>query len=260
MDDDVLIDNYFKGLLSEDEKAAFLKRLASDISFNEKFMLEKQLLKALDDEAWSFAKGTSHEVNSYKKLLEEDDLQRLKKTLANTNTEFNTKETSRNKRLYYYLAAASIVILLAFQFFSNQNISNQDLYYDYMNLNDLPSFTTRGDESNDLVKAQNLFENEKYQEALTIFQSIDGSPENKANLALYTGISQTELGEYDDAEQTFNSLINSGLLDAEKGNWYKALLFLKQNRLKDTKKVLSTIVSDDLFNSDSAKALLKALN
>lgn len=90
----------------------------------------------------------------------------------------------------------------------------------------LPSFISREDANkNNLIKAQQLFENKEYEKVLIIFKrelKISDSPDGA--LYLYTGIAQLELDAYTEAEKTFNKLISSDLIDAQKGNWYKALL------------------------------------
>lgn len=261
MEDDILIDNYLKGLLSKDEEQSFLERLESDTEFNEKFSLEKQLFDALDENGWSFIENKTPETKVYKKVLEDDDLQNLKKTLTKVNSEFNSEPAKGNyRKLFYYIAAASIIVFLGFQFFFNQNSSNQELYNDYVALDDLPSFVSRGDDTGNLEKAQSLFENKKYEEALSIFQSQSNAIDNRCNILIYKGVSQAELGKYDDAEQTFDALINSNLLDSEKGYWYKSLLYLKQDRVEESKKILSKIISENLSNKSKAEELLQKLD
>ena len=260
MEDDILIDNYLKGLLSKDEIVSFNERLKVDTAFNENFKLEEQLFNALNENSWAFAEKSSPEVKVYKNILEHEDLQNLKNTLSETNAEFNTKPSSNSKKLYYYLAAASVIIFLGFQIFFNQNVSNQDLYNDYVGINELPSLVSRSNKvAIKLAEAQMLFEEKKYAEALTLFQSSSNDAENRGNVLIYEGLSLTELGKYKEAEDVFNSLIESDLLDAPKGNWYKALVFLRQNRVEDSKQILNTIILDNLYNKKKAEELLKEL-
>ncbi len=259
MEDDILIDNYLKGLLSKDEEQSFLDRLQSDIEFNEKFKLEKQLFNALNEDSWSFVEGKNAEFEAYKKDLEGDDLQNLKKTLTQVNSEFNSISNRGYKRLFYYLAAASVIVFLGFQFFFNQSLSNLDLYKEYIGLDDLPSFVSRSNDINDLIRAQELFESEKYGDALMIFNSQVDLADNTSDLFIYKGISEMELNRYDEAEQTFNALISSELLDAPKGYWYKALLSLKSDRVEEAIDILTKIVTENLFNKSKAEELLKEL-
>tara|TARA_R110002111_G_scaffold69471_4_gene112460 strand:+ start:12545 stop:13321 length:777 start_codon:yes stop_codon:yes gene_type:complete len=256
MEDEILIDNYLKGLLTKNEEKSFLERLDSDTEFKENFKLEEELFNALDENSWSAIEGSKAEVEDYKNFLQEDDLQNLKKTLIKTNSEFNTKVTGNKYHLFYYLAAASIVALLGFQFFFNQMVSNQELYNEFVALNDLPSFVSRSDEVTQLTEAQQLFEEKNYKKALEVFNSFK---EQDGALAIYKGIAQAELGNYNEAEKTFNTLINSNLLDAEKGYWYKALIFLKADRKLETIAVLETIISKNLYKNNEAKILLEKI-
>ena len=261
MEDDILIDNYLKGLLSENEVQSFLERLESDADFNEKFKLEEQLFNSLNEDSWSFSENKTSEAEVYKKTLEENDLQSLKKTLSEVNSQFNSESSkTNNRRILYYLVAASIVVFLGFQFFFNQKMSNQELYNNYVGLDDLPSFVSRSSEDDNLIEAQELFENKEYRGALVIFKSQMNVADPKADIAVYKGLSEMELAIYNDAEQTFNSLISSDLLDAEKGYWYKALLFLKQDRVEDSKQILNEIISENLYNNNEAEELLKQLD
>lgn len=259
MEDEILIDNYLKGLLSEDEKKSFLERLNSDSNFKAKFELEKQLFDTLNDDSWSFVEDQSDAVNDYVKLLNEDDLINLKKSLATANFNNNANKLKPTKRLFYYLAAASIIVLIGFQLFFNQSVSNQELYNNYVALDDLPSFVSRSDSNEDLANAQKLFEDKKYEDALTIFQSQLNENSDQSNVLIYQGLAQTELDKFDDAEATFNTLINSNLLDSEKGYWYKALLFIKIDRVEDAKQLLNKIINESLFNHEKAKQLLSEL-
>lgn len=262
LDDDIIIDNYLRNLINEKEQLDFEKRLESDIDFRENFNLEKNLRASQNSEDWSFVKKNTSESKDYKALLEEEDLKNLKKTLEKVSSEYNTKSSQGSIKWFYYLAAASIVLFLGFQFAFNQSVSNQDLYNDYVSLNELPSFATRGEENTlgiQLIKGQEFFEAENYKASLAIFEPILNTTKTNASVFIYTGISQTELGEYKKAENTFNTLINSDLLDAEIGYWYKALLFLKTDRVDEAKTILNTIVSKSLYKQKKAKQLLKDL-
>ncbi|WP_179376765.1 hypothetical protein [Winogradskyella wichelsiae] len=257
MEDDILIDNYLEGLLSKNEEKSFLERLKSNEEFKYKFKLEEQLFNALDENSWSFFKNKNVEVNEYIHLLEQNDLQNLKKTLVDANSKFKAKNNnSKRKKLLYYLAAASIVVFLGFQFFFNKTVSNQELYYDYLALNDLPSFVSRSDEVTQLTEGQGFFEDKKYTEALDIFKSLK---QQDGTLEIYKGITQAELGHYNDAKETFNNLINSNLLDAEKGFWYKALTYIKADKVEAAKAILAEIISRKLYNHSEAKELLEKI-
>lgn len=260
IEDDILIENYLRGLLTKDEELKFFDKLKTDESFYKMFVVEKQLFETLNDDRWSFSEGHTDEIKAYEEILESKEIQSLKKTLVKTNSEFKEKGAKkRDKRLFYYLAAASILLFVAFSFFLNESPTNQELYNDYVALNDLPSFVSRSETSNKLAKGQELFESQNYKESLSIFKSAANTEEVSGNVLIYKGLSEIELGLYDNAQATFDSLINSDLFDAQIGYWYKALLFLKQDRVEDAKQILNKIVSDNLYKNKEASKLLKDL-
>ncbi len=261
LDDDILIDNYLRGQLSDQEIVAFELKLKSDDEFRKNVELERALWVSQNESDWSFANPNNEEVKAYKKLLEEPGIQSLKKSLGQINTTLKKDSKSTVKNWVYYMVAASIAIFFCLNIFFNQNSSNQELVDDFLSASDLPSFTSRGaSETEDLILAQEFFEKENFKDALDIFIPILDSGIKDASVYLYTGISQMKLKQYGKAETTFDALIASDLLDAQKGYWYKALLYLQQDHIDDCKTILSHIVSQSLYNHTEAKALLKVLN
>jgi tetratricopeptide (TPR) repeat protein len=259
--DDILIDNYLRGLLNQDEIERFKLRLKSDLEFKKTFLLEQALWTSQNDSDWSFANQKSEEVKTYKKLLEDNDLQNLKKTLSRVNEEFKASPKKKTRFNFYYLVAASIALLICLSLFLNQDPSNQQLVKDYIDTSNLPSFVSRGDESaDDLIEAQQYFENKNYQKSLDIFIPAIETDNTNGSIYLYAGIAQMELEQYNTAEVTFEALISSNLLDAPKGYWYKALLYLKQDRIDETKIVLEKIISEKLYSHVKAKELFDEIN
>nr|WP_321228174.1 hypothetical protein [uncultured Psychroserpens sp.] len=261
MEDDILINNYLQGLLSENEQNSFLERLEFDSNFRDTFKLEEQLFNSLNEDSWSFIEQKNSEVDEYLNLLEEDDLKKLKKTLNRVSEEFKETPKKKTKYRFYYLAAASIALLISLSIFLNQDASNQELVNDYLDTSRLPSFVSRGEASiDDLIEAQHYFENEDYQRSLDIFTTALETNTTNASIYLYTGISQMRLEKYTAAELTFDKLIQSDLLDAQKGHWYKALLYLKQDKVVESKIMLEKIVANSYYNHSKAKELLEKLN
>lgn len=139
-------------------------------------------------------------------------------------------------------------------------MSNDELYGNYSEYSNLPSFVSRSNaEENKLYEAETLFKSEQYKDALEIFQTNFGGSKDEGSVFIYTGLSQLELKQYEQAESTFNKLIESDLLDAQKGYWYKALLYLKQDKVEEAKSILNQIVEKSQYNHPKAKALLSDL-
>jgi len=68
-----------------------------------------------------------------------------------------------------------------------------------------------------------------------------------------------QLNKFDAAEVTFNSLIASDYLDAQKGYWYKALLYLKKKDTETARALLETIIANQYYNDAKAAELIEKL-
>lgn len=261
LEEHILIERFFKGELSADEEKTLLEKRANDLLFNEKFDFEKQLFDNLNDDSWSFIKkNDSKELDAYTRLFQSDETKKLTSILQEVNANYQKINNKKNKRWFLYASAAVIALLICFYVVLNTSSSPLELYASYLDTSEIPSLIARGDE-NELVNAQRLFEKEMYTEALVLFnEKLSNSDNQYATLALYVGISQMELDQYKDAESTFDTLIASATLDAPKGYWYKALLYLKTNEIEKSTALLRKISSESLYNHAKAKGLLEELN
>ncbi|NQY27907.1 MAG: hypothetical protein HRT69_00375 [Flavobacteriaceae bacterium] len=261
INDDILIEKYLDNTLSAQEKEIVVTRMENDPIFKEKVSFEKQLLDTFSKEKWSFIENTNAtSVQEYSELFKKEG--KLKQVLKEAKTNYNAPKKKTNFNWYLYASAAMIVLLIAIVPFVNKSSSSTELYASYLNTTELPSLSIRGNENKDVrTKAQHLFEQKKYKEALVIFNSeLDLSKKQTATVYLYMGIAQMEINQFEKAVHTFDALINSGLMDAPKGHWYKALLYLKMKKIKDSKVILNSISSKKLYNYQQANDLLKALD
>ncbi|MEL7146158.1 MAG: tetratricopeptide repeat protein, partial [Bacteroidota bacterium] len=108
--------------------------------------------------------------------------------------------------------------------------------------------------------AQSQFEAGKYTEALVTFdQIVKSGGKRTGTIMIYQGMAQMETGQFTTADVTFNTLINSNSIDAQKGYWYKALLFLKQGESDKAAKVLQKISQQKMYKAEEAEELLEQL-
>lgn len=261
LEEDILIEKFLNGMLSKVEQEAFLKRMNTDLEFNKIVSLERQLQETLSDKDWSFINRESLEVKEYEEAFKSEEVKAVKKVIENVNTAYQkSNKTNYRRNWIFYASAAVIAMTIAISVFYPKS-SPQKLYIAYLEESQLPSFISREDSNeNNLIRAQQFFENKEYEKALIIFKrelEISGSPDGA--LYLYTGIAQLELDAYTEAEKTFNKLISSDLIDAQKGKWYKALLYLKMERLNDLRSLLDEIIQQKLYNYKKAEELLKKL-
>lgn len=134
------------------------------------------------------------------------------------------------------------------------------MYVLYSEWKDLPSLTSRSDE-NQLAEGQKMFEQKKYQESYNLFKNyIENKDQTLPSLFIYAGLSALELNKYEEAVYYFDSLISSDAVDQSKGYWYKALVYLKQDRKNKAIPMLENILLDEgNYNFDEAKTILKKL-
>ncbi len=258
LEDDILIENFLRGNLSEKEKEDFLIKLKIDSDFNEKFLFEKELFETYSEDEWNSKNLNPELVKEYKELFQNSETQQLKTVIDKVQNKFqeSPKKKVFTKRIIY-LSAAMIALLFTVYTLIPKSISNQDLYFAYIQKDKLPSLISRSTNETDLVIGQEYFENKNYKESLRIFKKeFENSNVKNANIYLYIGISQIELNQFENAENTFDLLINSDLIDAPKGKWYKALLYLKNNQTEKTKRLLQEIVNEKSFNYILAEKLL----
>lgn len=264
IEEDKLIQDFLRDNLSLEDKNKVLLKIEKDTDFRDKVNFEKQLFLNLKDTEWNFSLNTNHpEIKEYEALLRDEATQKLKNTLKQVNEEYQLKQKKSNIPSWLlYSGIAVVLVIIGLTIFSPFKASTDTLYADYLDLSELPSLVDRGSsEQHSLTEAQKLFEAKKYEQALTILEKEFSTVQrNKATIYLYTGISQMELGQFDKAENSFNTLIESNLIDSSKGKWYKALLYIKQNNLEAASKLLTEISqSSDNYKSKEATALLKQL-
>ncbi|MHA7059173.1 tetratricopeptide repeat protein [Aquimarina sp. M1] len=263
IEEDILIQNFLKDTLSEKERSEVLLQMENDNDFREKVNFEKQLLLNLNESKWSIS--TNHElqeVKEYEALLRSESTKVLTDTISAVNNEYQLKQNRGSRSWLLYIGIAVILVLIGFTIFSPSKATSEELYVSYLDASELPSLVDRGNgEQKSLIKAQRLFESKQYNKALEILTAdLDNMQKNKATIYLYTGISQMELNQFDNAEKTFDTLINSNLIDAPKGIWYKALLLLKQNNIEKAKEILSEIGKyPNHYKSKEASELLEQL-
>lgn len=256
---DLLIQKYFDHLLSDQEAELFEKLLEENEEFRNQFFLELSISNSLDENAWSYIKNRNHKfVLEYQSLFQKKQNIELRKTLRKVQKEYNQKTKPKTKRFAYYSVAIIALIISTFFLFPNKP-SNEELYSQYLNNTELLSLVNRDDLNGILSKSQTAFDNQNYDSVIQ-YLSPEIQKLNSSNAYIYLAISQMEENLESEAKTTLNQLISSDLLDAQKGYWYKSLLFLKFGRKEDLKNELQVIIKNNYFKKKEAKELLEKLH
>lgn len=260
LEEDILIEKYLKNELSDNEKASFLEKVNTNPEFKTQFILEKQLFESLNEEDWSFIENPNKdEIEQYTAIYKSDDVKKVKNTIEKVL--INKKLKKKNKTIFFSLVAASFTLLILSTLFFYQNTDLDALYKQNIALNELPSFVTRDVENSQkkLIKAEKLFKQKNYKEAINNFTQEYRSNKTNSNIFIYLAIAYIELSKYEKAENILDALIKSDLIDAEKGYWYKSLLYIKSKQVDKAKKTLQKIVDNSLYKKEEAIELLSIL-
>lgn len=261
------IASYLNNQMDGAEKTAFEAQLESDAELASFLETYKNLEGVYNEEKWTIkATASVDEIKEIARQFRADDVVDLSKKIRAIQQENSSKNPTKKKTYFYYISSAVAVaaICTLFYFSFMQPLSPTDAFEQYHNWNTLPSFQDKGIIDNDtkanLIKAETLFEEEKYKEALALFSSTTKNKTYIPNAALYIGISQLELQQYTEALKTFEVLKNSDVIDKHKAYWYTALVYLKQDDADNAKKILETLVQNpDYYNFKKAQKLLKKL-
>ncbi|MEL6810845.1 MAG: hypothetical protein AAFP76_05875 [Bacteroidota bacterium] len=261
-EDQQLIENYLRGSLSEAEKRDFHERLEMDPGFRDVFNFEKQLFDTLSEKSWSFVEKTdSQEVKEYTALFKKKETQELKESLEEAASNYKNQKPGKGKKWIWYASAALLLILLSLIPFIASKPDAEQLYATYLDASKLPTIAVRGNnEDSLLIRAQQLFERKDYEQSLTILENeLENALKNRGAIYLYTGIAQMELDQFERAETTFDQLIDSDLMDNQRGYWYKALLYIKKNEMDKAESLLVEITQNSYYNTSLAQDLLDEL-
>ena len=252
---------YLRDELSEDQENKFLASLETDKELNQEFLVHKQLFDALGADSWSQSSEDNQEYESLVALAKSDQLQRLKSSLKEAEAAHQlTKDSTTFINWRVWSVAAVLLAVVGIFSVLNSTPDYQELFDQYSDKTSISSVIERGDTMSNLeVQIETAHREKKYLEAISLSQSLDLSQVKNAAIILYMGDSNVRLGQYNDALEIYNYLINSNLLDAPKGLWFKALTYLKMEDITNTKATLQYIVANNLHNAALAKELLTEL-
>ncbi|MCU0323821.1 MAG: tetratricopeptide repeat protein [Spirosomaceae bacterium] len=237
---ELLIEKYFENSLTEAEKTQFEILVNSNTEFRDAVGFEKNLKSAI------------HKKERYE----------LKNQLKSFEKKQETKIVAMPRWLW--LAAASVIIVGAtLWIFVFKTSSNEDLFTQnfqvYPNVI-APSVRGSSTVEGDKKLAFELYEQEKFREAIGVFEKI--SKETKDEYPVfYVGQCYMALGEY----QKAISILSGAVLTDEKfpfdtqRKWYLALAYLKMGDKENAKLILELLTNYENIQNQKATELLEKL-
>lgn len=239
------IEAYLNGEMDAVQKQEFEQQLKTDAQL-QKQVNELRFLQTTID----------------KHLQAEQTLPELKKILTPlTQTHFHKAEQQKGgkvismNRVFAAIALAASVILIFFLFLPGISVDGYPV-------DDMSGAITRGSETDPiaigLAKAAQLFNDEKYTEAVAAFQQLKATSPDDATINYHLGISLVKTKNFTDALTLFEALAKGESVYKEDANFFAALSAynLQQN---DKAKEYAAAVKKESKYYKYAKALLKKI-
>src|SRR5579859_1499220 len=236
MDSLEYIDNYFKGLLTDEEKRQFEERIHADPSFAEDVAFYVSAGATLKEEL------AAEKKTRFKALYEQS-----KDMPGHIGT---SRRQAPVRRIWSYAAAAAVLIVaVGVWLVLNRPAGPEKLAGNYISeqLQQLP-VQLSGDQDS-LQKAIGLYNQQKLPEALAQFEQILSRDKGMAQARLYAGISGLRLGNYDKALEYFRQGAADTALYSNPAQFYVALTLMKRNGPGDAqnaRQLLQEIVDRNL--------------
>lgn len=234
-----LIDQYLQHELSEEEQLDFQQRLETD----------PDLAAAL-----AFRKATLRYLNA------QDGLPALQQEMAVLNEQYfgaetpeKMKKTSLKRWLWPVAAAACIVLALLLW-----NPFQADPYQRFAQHEPL-SLTEKSGTAHIGSEAESSFNAQDYPKAYEQLKTFLAQQPNNKQAELALGIAAMETERYTEATAIFNRLAQGSSVYQTAGQWYIALLYVKQQQYEEAKKALAKIPPSDTFYRAKARELLSTL-
>ncbi|OEK07795.1 hypothetical protein A8C32_15010 [Flavivirga aquatica] len=267
------IDDYLRGVMGKNDILLFEEKMKSNDLLKKEVAINKLLKSAISNDIEREINPDIYEkeeVSKIKLYRNSSEFIEAKKTIEESAKQYFERtdpkqKTIKNKLVYYAsIVAAVLLIFLTIRFTGNQE--PQNLYNDYKDWDALPSLIVQGHTNLLLSKGELLFEDQKYDDAISIFIQFLEQQKNLGNfkthpyVVSYTGISHLELGNYQEALKYFDQLEQSSTIDYSRAYWYKALLYIKKSNTPKAKEQLMLILKDEKnYNYSKAKKVLKKL-
>ena len=181
---------------------------------------------------------------------------------VNYDIKIKSNQALRSSYLKFYISAAAMILIActaAFFFFGKSDSVKlfEEYYKPYPNI--VPM--VRGSESDfDLKTAMVHYNSGNYEEAITEFDRILSTDTKNETALFYKGISLLSLGKGDRAAFNFKQVL--GIAESRLKNqseWYLALSYLLDNKLQNTKTLLTIIISENNYYSAPALSLRNRL-
>lgn len=256
------IEAYLNESLTDDQKKRFELELKSNSELQQELELFKSINSHFNKNEWQTIdeKQYTKEKKALDTYFDSEEALILKNKLRKAQRNYKSKKQNYFK--YIAAIAATFLLVIALYNASNQKTLNE-LYVEYYDTKDFPSFVTRSTNNNTILdQAIISFQNKEFENALPLFEEyIKQNDTINPIIYSYIGIIHLQLNDIDNALLNFDKLLHSNSIDRSKALWYKSLLYLKINDSNQLKNTLTDLInSPSTFKNKEANDILKQIN
>ncbi|WP_420572952.1 hypothetical protein [Kordia sp.] len=257
-------ERFLKGEMTPEELRVFEQEQLDDNELKAYVTMSMQLQQAMSEDDWLTHTTTNSHYDTVKKWYQEDDVLEFKEKIKQqATTAFEKPKKPFTLQKYWIpMAAAFVMLFITIVYQLTAQPSLQELYATYATWNDTPSFIVQDENTTNTKEQIELLYNDKQYElcieAADTFLST--ATTDRTNVLIYKGFSLAQLNAHTKALEVFKIISESNTIDASKGLWYMALIYLKTEDTENLRKTLHTITASPTnYQYEKALELLDAL-
>jgi len=259
-----LIEKFLNGKMTVEEKVLFDDRQAKDEAFKALLSDMDMLIEGITVSAARTSKEEKLErLKFFNEIVDMEDRLAAEETVAATNDQPNRERIIPIYQKPWALATAAclaLAVTVSIVWMQQRPPQNERLYATYFQTFDSPgSGLTRGaNEENLKTKAYDAYDNGRYEDAIRLFNQVLTQVDDPIS-HLCLGNSLLAVGRYEEAEHTFDHMVENHVDLVTQARWYLALTYLKEAKMERAKATLWEISTSSTYG-EKARKLLKELD
>lgn len=258
------LEAYLYDIMTLDEKANFELEVDASTELQEFIRLFNETKTLEDDTRWDIDYKNATRLKKVASLYKDKETQEFSEKIRAHRHAMSPVVGTANKTwlkpLVLAAAAACLAVLVYINLPKEQTLS--ELYTTYSTWEELPSVLVKGDDNaTKKLAVETAFQQKQYDSTITLSNKIiENAQKVAANMLLYKGAAHLELGEFDQALQTYKELLVSDSIDNHKAYWYIAMTYLKKGDRQMTIAALENVLlKESNYKFATAKEVLELI-
>lgn len=253
-----LIDSFLQGQLSDEEQIEFDRLLREEDEFKKEIEIMHRIKIGFEK------KGERSALNEIKALSSKKEFEKII-----SNAEKKYRKTS-HKVIYSFISLGVACAVFIFIYMGIQwKYSSDLLFKEYYSEAVYENVPVRGgqllsEHQQDLkIKATDLYKQQDYSQALVLYNELKAEVDNNElseDILFYSAMCLIEGDQYNAAIEDLKPLFENGIYFNEKAGWYLALIYLKEDKRKETISILTKLIDDDTDYQDVSIDILSKIN